>query len=185
MSDHGRWRLRGQSLLVQVSVGIALVGLLALVANTALASYFLQRHLADRQRTLMVRQAEALASCSARVSVPRLVTRGRGLTRILDAALAGTPERRALVIDGQGTVRYASTFPAPLLHLLLTQLRHGLGSTAGVSGYSFVRSQTIGTTMITDIASTCPGTGRGQPLTPPEWRSPRARMWWTPNGTTW
>jgi len=161
MSDRGRWRWRGRSLLVQVSVGIALVGLLALVVNTALASLFLQRHLADRQRMLMVHQAEALAGCSARVNVPRLVTRAKGVTRILDAALAGTPERRALVIDGQGTVRYASTFPAPLLHLLLTELRHGLGSTAGISGASFVRSRTIGTTMITDIFSTCPGIGRG------------------------
>jgi hypothetical protein len=122
MNHRGLWRLRRRSLLAQVSVGIALTGLLALAANTALASILLQRHLADRQKTLLIHQAEALASCSAMVSVPRLPAKGNGLTRILEAALAGTPERRALVIDGKGNLRYASAFPAALLHLLLTRL---------------------------------------------------------------
>ena len=161
MSGHGLWQWRGRSLLVQVSVGIALVGLLTLVTNTVLSSLFLQRHLADRQRTLMVHQAEALANCSARVSVPRLVAKEGRVTRILEAALAGTPERRALVIDGRGNLRYASAFPAPLLHVLLTRVRHDVGSAASTRGASTVRSLTVGNTMVTDIVSSCLGPAQG------------------------
>jgi signal transduction histidine kinase len=156
MNVRGPRRLRGRSLLVQVSLGIALAGLLALATNAALASFFLQRHLADRQRTLMIHQAEALASCSARVSVPRLVAK-KGLTRILDATLEGTPERRALVIDGQGNLRYASVFPAPLLESLLTQLRQDVSSASRIRGASTVRSFTLGGTIIVDLVSACVG----------------------------
>lgn len=160
MNYQGKWRLR-RSLLVQVSVGIALAGLVALATNTALASLFLQRHLADRQRTLVLQQVEALASCSDRVSVPRLATKEKSLARILDAALAGSPERRALVIDGQGNLRYASAFPAPLLSSLLTRLRHDVASTASIPGASTVHSLTAGGAFITDIVSSCVGPKQG------------------------
>lgn len=157
MNNDGPRRVRPRSLLVQVSVGIALAGLLALATNTALTSLFLQRHLADRQKALLIHQAEALASCSARVSVPRSAAKDKVLARILGAALAGTPERLALVIDGQGNLRYASAFRAPLLRLLLARLRHDLASTSSIRGAETVHSLTLSGTIVTDVVSSCFG----------------------------
>lgn len=157
MKLHGPGRVRSRSLLVQISIGIALAGLLALATNTTVASFFLQRHLADQQKTLMTRQAEALASCSSRVSVPRLAAKEKGLTRILEAALTGTPERRALVIDDRGTLRYASAFPAALLRQLLSRLRGDLSKASSLHGAEIVHTRTIGSTIVTDVVSSCYG----------------------------
>lgn len=142
-------RLRLHALRARMIAAIVLAGLLALLVDATLAGYFLQRDLADRQVTLIARQAQALASCTTKVSVPAAVARQNRLARVIETALASTPRRRALVVDASGNLRYASTFPAPLLHLLLTRLRHD------VNGASAIHSFTAGHTAVADIVSSC------------------------------
>lgn len=155
------WGWRRQSLLVQVSIAVALAGLVALILTVALQSILLRRSLIDRQHVLLTRQVQALSDCSARVNVPRLVAKRKALSRVMDTALAGTPQRGIIVIDGQRHLRYASAFSAPMLRSLLAQLRRDAGAAASPLGASTVRSFTMGGTAMADVAASCPSVRKG------------------------
>ncbi|MGH2441924.1 MAG: sensor histidine kinase, partial [Chloroflexota bacterium] len=89
-------------------------------------------------------------------SLARLAGKGKGLNRVANAALAGTPNRGIVVIDGSNRLRYASAFPAPELRALLARLRGDFKASAGPRGASTVRSFTMGGNTVTDVISSCP-----------------------------
>jgi signal transduction histidine kinase len=157
-------RLRLRSLRARATAAIILAALLALLINGVLAGYFLRRDLMDRQQALLVRQAQTLASCSTKVSVPAAAAKQKRLARVIETALASTPRRRALVVDGAGGLRYASTFPAPLLRALLTRLRHDVAGASSLRGASTIRSFTVRHTAAADVVSSCATPGKASAI---------------------
>ncbi len=163
MSRHYANRLRRGSLFVQVGAGVALIGFLGVITAVVLAGILLHHSAIEKQRSLLTGQIQALTDCSARVNVPRLAAKGKAgkaLNRIVDASFAGTLERGIIVINGQRELRYASAFPAPLLKLLLAQLRRDFAAAAGPRGASTVHSFTASGDIVADIISSCAAVGK-------------------------
>lgn len=161
MSDR---RHQPRSVLFQIAAGIALAGLLAFAITAVVQALLLRDSLVQRQMAQESAQIDALSNCAARVSVPLLVARGKRLNRLLDAALAGTPQRSMIVINQDGALRYASALPAPELRTLLGRLRHDVRAAAGPRGASTIHSDSTGGIILADATVSCstgvPGTAR-------------------------
>jgi len=151
MSWRSGWRRR--SLSWQIAIGVALAGVLSLILAVALGSVLLHRTFLNQQQTSLSSQAAALSDCAAKVNVPRLASK-KAVSRVLDAALAGTPQRGIIVIDGHGNLRYASSYPAPVLQTLLGRLRHDV-STVTSPGATTGRSFTVNGLLVSDVAASC------------------------------
>lgn len=118
---------RRSGLRAQLALAIATVGLLALVINALLLSSFLNNYLVTRQGTLIAGQAQTLGRCCANAGTVLLLLQPQPLARVMQLALAGTPERDAVIVDAQGRVRYASPALSPALKArLVDRLRHDL-----------------------------------------------------------
>ncbi len=116
-----RWRpggLRGRLALTVIGTG-----LFAILLNAALLGATLRQNTLDQQGRFMTRQATALGRCCRFGRTVLLARRPTIVDQTMRVALAGTPGRRALIVDAQGALRYASPMPTPLQEQLLTRLR--------------------------------------------------------------
>ncbi len=132
-----RWRpggLRGRLVLA-----VAGAGLFAILLNATLLGVALHQNALDGQGAFMARQAAALGRCCRFGRVVLLSPRATIVDQTLRVALAGTPGRRALIVDASGQPRYASpALPADLEQTLLARLRRDLTAPALPSGWDVV-----------------------------------------------
>ncbi len=123
-----RWRpggLRGRLVLAVVGAG-----LVAILLNAVLLGAALRQNALDQQGAFMTRQAAALGRCCRFGRTVLLSPRPGIVDQTLRVALAGTPQRRAIIVDARGNLRYASPMPADLEQTLLARLRQDLTATA-------------------------------------------------------
>jgi two-component system sensor histidine kinase BaeS len=126
--------LRGRLVLA-----VASAGLFAILLNAALLGVALHQTALDQQGAFMARQAMALGRCCRFGRSVLLASRVGVVDQTLRVALAGTPGRRALIVDAQGSPRYASpSLPADLEQTLLGRLRRDLAAPALASGWNVV-----------------------------------------------
>ena len=97
--------LRGRLTLAIGLVG--LVGLLAVGLNALLLGVFLDRYVADSRGTLLSQQVTTVASCCGQ-RVRRPGAKPGVMAHFVQLALAGSPERRVVLLDEKGSVLYAS-----------------------------------------------------------------------------
>lgn len=117
--------LRGRLVLV-----VAGIGLFAILLNATLLGAALHQDALDQQGAFMQRQAAALGRCCRFGRSVLLSPRAGVVDQTVRVALAGTPDRRALVVDARGALRYASPMSAGLRRALLTRLRRDLSAPA-------------------------------------------------------
>jgi len=123
-----RWRpsgLRGRLVLA-----VAGTGLVAILLNATFLGAALRQNTLDQQGVFMERQAAALGRCCRFGRGVLLSTHVRVVDQTVRVALAGTPDRRALIVDAHGAVRYASPMPLGLRQVLLAHLRRDLSAPA-------------------------------------------------------
>ncbi len=144
----GARRTRRRGLRSRLALAIAAVGLLALLTNAALLSVFLNSYLIDRQGTLLARQTTAIGSCCSGGRSGVLLLAPRSLPRAMTDLLAGTPDRRALVLGPSGNLLYASPMPQSMQTELLARLRADLrrAPSGGAAGW-----HQVGNELISDI----------------------------------
>jgi signal transduction histidine kinase len=105
---------------------IIAVGVVALLLDAALLGTLVRTDVVDRESTLLANQATDLANCCGHGSEVVLLVQPYLLPQAIPAALAGTPQRHAVVVDAAGTVLYASPMPASLEEVLLARARRDL-----------------------------------------------------------
>ncbi|HEY4389110.1 MAG TPA: HAMP domain-containing sensor histidine kinase [Ktedonobacteraceae bacterium] len=142
-----------KSLRLQLMIVIASVGLFALLLNAVLLGTFLNTYFLDRQGTQMVQQAEALGQCCQSNNHLSLLlhTSPQAMARIMQMALADSPGRRVVIIDAQGTLRYATPMPAALLQTLLAHERHDLIASTALSTTAAPHWELQGDQIMTDV----------------------------------
>jgi signal transduction histidine kinase len=130
----------------QVALAAITIGLLALILNAGLLSLFLRQYTIDSEGTQIARQAAALSTCCGRGTALLLSLPG-ALDRAIDLALAGTPDRAALVVDVTGRLRYASAMPPSVRRTLLPRLTHDLTANSATTdhgpGYTRIAGQIV------------------------------------------
>lgn len=114
------------SLCSQLSLVIALVGLLALLLNTGLVCLLLGGTLLDQQGTQLAAQAQALS----RSASPQT------MLQAMPVLCADAPQRHVIIIDTAGRLSFASPMPASTLQTLERRARHDLITTPTVTSRS-------------------------------------------------
>ncbi len=138
---HRRWRpggLRGRLVLA-----VAGAGIFAILLNAAILGVSLRQNALDQQGAFMARQATALGRCCRFGRVVLLANRATVVDQTLRVALAGTPERRAIIVDANGNLRYASPMPAALSQQLVARLRQDLAAPTLPSRWDVVAGDII------------------------------------------
>ncbi len=136
-----RWRpggLRGRLVLAVASAGV-----LAILLNAAILGVSLRQNALDQQGAFMARQADALGRCCRFGRIVLLANRATIVDQTLRVALAGTPERRAIILDARGNLRYASSMPTALRDQLVARLRQDLAAPALPSRWDVVAGDII------------------------------------------
>jgi signal transduction histidine kinase len=137
-----RWRQ--SSIGSQMIVAFAVIGVIAIILNTALISVLLKNFFFERQGRQMIAQAQALSHCCEEAPALLLHTSPQTLNDLIQATLAASPKRHALLLNASGALVYASpqlssSQQAGLLTLARSDLAHAVSS--GVSPESWVSWQ--------------------------------------------
>jgi len=141
-----RWLggLRGRLVLA-----VAGTGLLAILLNAALLGAALHQNALDQQGAFMGRQATALGRCCRFGRIVLLARRPGIIDQTMRVALAGTPGRRALIVDARGRLRYASPMAADVRGRLVARLRRDLAAPALPAQWSVVDGRIIAESAVT------------------------------------
>lgn len=118
----GAWWQR-RSLSSRIVLGIVAIAIFAALINGLLLGVLLNRYFVARQGEAMVQQTQALGDCCADVRALLLRLSPTTRDRLIQVTLAGTPGRRAIIVASDGTLVYASSMPASVLHVLLDRAR--------------------------------------------------------------
>jgi signal transduction histidine kinase len=127
LRPHTWWRRL--SLGKQLILSIAAVGILAILLNSILLGSFLHHYLLERQGQQMAQQASALANCCNN-NIRNLLLQAPASSReqLIQTALAGTPDRHALIVNTTGTLIYASPMSETVTQMLLARAQHDLSA---------------------------------------------------------
>ena len=130
----------------QLTAAMITLGVLAITLNALLLGGSLHGSILDRQQHSVAGQAAALSGCCQKTATLLLLTQPGALNRAMQVALAGTLERRVLIVDAHGHLLYASPLPAGARATLLTRLRSDLA--AGQPWAGHVGNQVVATVPI-------------------------------------
>jgi signal transduction histidine kinase len=109
----------------QMIIAFAVIGTVAIILNTVLISALLKDFFIEHQGRQMIDQAQALSHCCGQDPALLLHASPQTLSSLMQATLAASPRRHALLLDARGNLIYASPhLPPSQLQGLLT-LAHG------------------------------------------------------------
>ncbi|GHP00311.1 hypothetical protein KSF_103580 [Reticulibacter mediterranei] len=111
-----------QRLYTQIAITFAVIGFIAIALNAVLVGALLKEYFVERQGNQMIMQTQALSQCCGEDAAFLLHTTPQTRTSLLEAALADSPHRYALLLDEHGNLVYAS--PQLAQNQLPTLLEH-------------------------------------------------------------